>query len=194
VVGPKQRVLATRQLLAGGASSAYAETPKVLNPPKVVRRRFVAQQLRNLVPILSFPLFVISIMRPNGLEPIQALVIFGGSLPVWLLAGFLISRRIGRKCDPSGVYRPGAPSFTLIVSFVIGIAALLLVLFFVTVLSPMISLSLLTGAEAAFVGGGLAAPLGTIIFERKARSRLWILRTASPWWPRTTEFHLEWAG
>jgi len=133
-------------------------------------------------------------MRLGGIDTVQAVSLIGGFVPFWLLVGFLGARRIGRKCDTLGVYRPNLWDIRVIVSVVIGISSILFVLFVVAYLYPLFPVSLLAGVESAFVGGAFAAPLGTLLFERKARSRLWILGTPSLMWPSSIEYHIEWAG
>lgn len=133
-------------------------------------------------------------MRSSGLEMAQTLLIIGGSVPLWLLVGFLVAWRIGRKCGKSRVYRPDIWDIRVIVSVVIGVASILFGQFVVGFLYPLITVSLLAGVEFLVVGGAFASPLGTILFERTARSRLWILGTPSLMWPSSIEYHIEWAG
>ncbi len=133
-------------------------------------------------------------MRSSELKAVDALLIIGGSVPLWLVIGFLGARRIGRKCDPSGVYRPNIWDTRVIVAVVIGMASILIALVGVTILYPAISFTELAGAQFVVVGGAFVAPLGTVLFERRAKSRLWILGTPSLMWPSSIEFHIEWAG
>ena len=160
----------------------------------MVRRRFFAQQVRNVTPIVFLVFFGSFVMHSSGVQPIEALLIIGGSVPLWLVVGFLGARRIGRKCDSSGVYRPNIWDIRVIVSVVIGITSIFVALVVITILYPAISFSVITEAQFTFVGGGFAAPLGTILFERRTKSRLWILGTPSLMWPSSIEYHIEWAG
>src|SRR5205823_3158075 len=115
--GPREALMAqssrpTRKLLAisghpiRGASSSNPQAFEVRSPPRMVRRRFLAQQVRSVTPIVLLVFFGSFVMHSSGVQPIDALLIIGGSVPLWLVVGFLGALRIGRECDSSGVYRP----------------------------------------------------------------------------------------
>ena len=136
---------------------------------------------------LGFPFLVALVLTmPWGIGPIQAFLIVCGSLPVGLAFGFLLARRIASKADASGVYRRKALSVAsvLVISTVLPGSFTLLAIY-------VLPLSI-TAAIFCWIGGfGLTAPVGTILFERRARSRLWVHWIPSQWWPQRIEYHLE---
>src|SRR2546422_3617158 len=99
----------------------------------MVRRRFFAQQVRNVTPIVLLVFFGSFVMHSIGVQPIDALLIIGGSVPLWLVVGFLGARRIGRESGSSGVDRPHIWDIRVLVAVLIRIRAILVALVVVSI-------------------------------------------------------------
>jgi len=136
---------------------------------------------------LGSPLLLALVLAmPWGVGPIQAFLIVAGSLPAGIVFGFLLARRIASKADALGVYRRKAMS----VAKILVLCTVLQVSF--TLLANYLLPRSITAAIFCWIGGlALGAPVGTILFERRARSRLWVYWIPSPWWPERIEYHLE---
>ena len=130
----------------------------------------------------------------RDLSTIQALAILSGAIPAGLLLGFFGARRISAKCGAAGVYRRKPMSLGLVLLAVFVPVSILSTFLFVDlyllfsrgidIWSPQVVAAF---CLAAF-GFILPAPLGTILFERHAGFRLWILGTPSVWLPDRIEY------
>ena len=136
-------------------------------------------------------LFAMSFFRPLGLAVIVALSILAGSLAFGLCFGFFLARHISSKADTTGVYRRPAPPLAVVITAGAAIPVLVFVLVFAFNFS-LAQMAALFWIETLTVWGiATTMPLGTLLFERRARSRLWILWIPSPWSPKWIEYHLE---
>ena len=125
-------------------------------------------------------LFAMSFFRPLGLEIIVALSILAGSLAFGLCFGFFLARHISSKADTTGVYRRPAPPLAVVITACAAIPVLVFVLIFAFNFS-LAQMAALFWIETLTVWGiATTMPLGTLLFERRARSRLWILWIPSP--------------
>lgn len=153
-----------------------------------VRRRWV----RSLAPASLWGVVVLFLaaLPPSGLGWFLASSVFTGSLPIGLVSGFLAARRVAKRSDASGVYRHRAPSMVVVVvmcaaaSIFVGLALLLF-------LSQPQLVAITWGISLVIWGLAAASPLGILLFERRARSRLWVLWFPSPWSPAWIEYRVE---
>ena len=155
-----------------------------------VRKRLVGTQLWAF--FYAWLLFAMAFSHPLSLEPITAVSILGASLASGLCLGFFLARRISSKANATGVYRRRAPNVAVVIVGCIAIVLFvpigLLLVFGPSWLQNTAGLWVWT---LTFGGTAIAAPLGTLLFERRARSRFWILWIPSLWAPEWIEYHLE---
>lgn len=163
------------------ALASGAEKGRPQEVPAVQRRMAVTQGWASIPSLL---LIALAFVLPWELDQVQGLLMLGGSLPLGLLIGFLLARRIASKADASGVYswRVSFAAYALVI--VVPVSFGMLAAF-------LLPLSTIASICYTFGGLGVTAPLGTILFERRTRSRLWIRWIPSQWWPERVEYHLE---
>jgi hypothetical protein len=160
--------------------------------PPYVRSRMVRTQVVAGLP--AFLLLAMAFLYP-GPELIIAVSTLSGSFAVGLSLGFVSARSISSKADSTGVYRRRMPSAAVM----IGVCATLVVLFLGLAFGLLFALHSssiqLDGVLWIVVllawGMAAGAPVGTLLFERRTRSRLWILWIPSQWWPEWIEYRFE---
>jgi len=130
----------------------------------------------------------------RDLSTIQAIATLAGAILVGLLLSFFGARRISAKCGAAGVYRrkPISLGLVLLAVFVpVSIVSIFLFVDLYLLFSKGIEIWSPPVAAAFYLaafGFILPAPLGTILFERHAGFRLWILGTPSVWLPDRIEY------
>jgi len=130
----------------------------------------------------------------SDISTIQALATLAGAILIGLLVSFFGARRISAKCGAAGVYRrkPVSLGLVLLAVFVpLSIVSIFLFVGFYLLFSKGIEIWSPPVVAAFFLaafGFILSAPLGTILFERHAGFRLWILGTPSVWLPDRIEY------